>query len=87
LAVRRVSAVTHLQRGKGNIELFRGDLLKSCLQALAELGLTGEQRDSAVGIDANPGIKVWRCSKATRRLGRDGWRGLILGDGVRQSRS
>jgi hypothetical protein len=42
------------------------------LDALAELGLAGENRDGPIGIDANPGIEKWRLLQAAGQLGRTG---------------
>jgi hypothetical protein len=55
-------------------EFLRRDLQQRSLDALAELGLTGEDAD-AIGVDANPGIEHGRGAKTARqsrrcRLGR-----------------
>ena len=72
-----------LQRRKGNVEFFGGDLLERGLETLAKLGLAGEHRDRAVGIDPYPGIEVGRRRKATRGFRRRccNWCGLVLREG------
>ncbi len=62
----------HLQRCEGNVELFGGDLLKRRLETLTEFDLAGEDRDAAVGVDANPGIEERRRCEAARRFRRRG---------------
>ena len=74
----------YFQRREGDIEFFRGDLLKGGLETLAEFGLAGERGDAAVGIDADPGIEIWRLCKAARRFRRGGRCGLVLREGLRQ---
>ena len=62
--------MTSFSDSKRNVEFFRGDLLKGGLEALAELGLAGEDRDAAVGIDADPGIEIGRALQAAGQLWR-----------------
>ena len=59
-----------LDRLEGNIELFGGDLQERGLDALAEFDLAGEDRDRAVGVDADPGVEIGRSCEAARRLWR-----------------
>ena len=63
---------------KGNVQLFRRDLLKGRLETLAEFGFAGERRDAAIGIYANPGIKKRCRCKTAWGLGRRGGRRRVL---------
>ncbi len=47
-----------------DVELFRGDLHERSLDALAELGFAGEDRDRPVCVDADPGVEIRRLLKA-----------------------
>ena len=76
-----------LERRKGNVEFFGGDLLKRGLETLPQLGLAGEHRDAAIGIDADPGIQERRVLQAARkarrfRRRRGGGGSRILREGI-----
>ena len=49
-------------------QLLGGELNERCLDALAELGFAGEDRDLAVRIDADPGIEHRRFFETSRQL-------------------
>jgi hypothetical protein len=67
--VNPVSAGHQLDPLEGNVELFRGDLQERRLYTLPQLGLAGEDRDAAIGVDANPGIEEGGLLQAPQRIG------------------
>ena len=58
-----------MRRGR-DAELVGGDLDQRGLDALAELGLAGEDGDAAIGVDANPAVEQRRLGEVAGQLRR-----------------